>query len=250
MLIRNTHAGMLEIFVKELISATSLVQTATGSTALGLQSCPNRTLISVLRQLLLRLAIHRRLLLRLSELLPCLLLALVVRGALDLSPLLEPGNDVLIFPAELMTQSANRAVLASGLQPQNPQRLRDNHALLVVIRRRNAFEGLKALQRRSASGSLVWDHASDSSPEHLGGCAEVEGATTGGVVASLLAQECRVLQFRAEELARDVESLASNDDDLLAIEQLLGHYAGETTQKMSLAIDHDDWLKGRHLGRP
>jgi hypothetical protein len=45
--------------------------------------------------------------------------------------------------------------------------------------------------------------------------------------------------LRAEELARDVEGFASNDDNLLAVEQLLGHDAGQATEKVSLAIDNN-----------
>ena len=45
--------------------------------------------------------------------------------------------------------------------------------------------------------------------------------------------------LRTEELAGDVESLRSNDHDLLAAEQLLGHNAGQATQKVPLAVDDD-----------
>lgn len=43
----------------------------------------------------------------------------------------------------------------------------------------------------------------------------------------------------AEELAGDVESLAADNNDLLAIEELLGDDAGEATKEMALAIDDD-----------
>lgn len=45
--------------------------------------------------------------------------------------------------------------------------------------------------------------------------------------------------LRAEELARDVEGLATNDHDLLAREELLGHDAGKAAKEMTLAIDDD-----------
>lgn len=41
----------------------------------------------------------------------------------------------------------------------------------------------------------------------------------------------------AEELARDVEGLAADDNDLLAVEELLGNDAGEAAQKVALAVD-------------
>lgn len=43
----------------------------------------------------------------------------------------------------------------------------------------------------------------------------------------------------AEELAGDVEGLTSHNDDLLAVEQLLGDSAGQATQEVSLAVDDD-----------
>jgi len=45
-----------------------------------------------------------------------------------------------------------------------------------------------------------------------------------------------------EELSRDVQGFAADDNDLLATEELLGDDAGETTKKMALAVD--DNLEG------
>lgn len=45
--------------------------------------------------------------------------------------------------------------------------------------------------------------------------------------------------FCPEEFAGDVKSLASYYHDLLTIEELLSHSAGQATQEMSLAIDND-----------
>ena len=43
--------------------------------------------------------------------------------------------------------------------------------------------------------------------------------------------------LRAEELARDVQGLASHNDDFLAVEQLLGDRGGQATEKVALAVD-------------
>ncbi len=45
--------------------------------------------------------------------------------------------------------------------------------------------------------------------------------------------------LRAEEFAGDVEGLAADDDDLLAVEELLGDDAGEATEEVALAVDDD-----------
>lgn len=43
----------------------------------------------------------------------------------------------------------------------------------------------------------------------------------------------------AEELSRDVESLAADDNDLLAVQELLGDSAGQATEQVSLAVNDD-----------
>lgn len=43
----------------------------------------------------------------------------------------------------------------------------------------------------------------------------------------------------AEELSGDVERLAADNDDLLAVQELLGDSAGQATEQVSLAIDND-----------
>lgn len=45
--------------------------------------------------------------------------------------------------------------------------------------------------------------------------------------------------LRAEELARDVEGLAADNNDLLAGEELLSNNGGEATEEVALAIDDD-----------
>jgi hypothetical protein len=43
----------------------------------------------------------------------------------------------------------------------------------------------------------------------------------------------------AEELARDVEGLGADNNDLLTVKELLGHNAGKTTKEVTLAVDDD-----------
>jgi len=120
-----------------------------------------------------------------------------------------------------VTETTDSAVLAAGLEPQNPQGLGNNDTLLLVVGSGNTLERLQALHGGLTAGGLVRNHAADGSPEHLGGGAEVEGTwpgelahapnmddassrtrvscvhgehtTTSGVVTGLLAQESRVL---------------------------------------------------------
>lgn len=205
-----------------------------------------RYLVSVLSKLGLGLLADSRRLLGVEELTAGSLLALVVGAALDLSPLLESGNDVLVLPADLVAQTADGAVLATGAEAEDTEGLGNDDALLLVVGGRNTLEDLEALQSGSTTGSLVGHHTADGLVEDAGGSAEVEGTTAGGVETSHLAKVGVVLELRAEELAGDVKSLTSHDDDLLTVEQLLGDSAGKTTKKVSLAVNDDDWIDGGH----
>jgi hypothetical protein len=43
----------------------------------------------------------------------------------------------------------------------------------------------------------------------------------------------------AEELSRDVEGLAADNNDLLAVQELLGDGAGQATEQVTLSVDDD-----------
>lgn len=87
-----------------------------------------------------------------------------------------------------MAQTANGAVLATGLQSKDTQSLGDDHLLLLVIRRGDTLEDLKALEGGGTAGSLVGHHAADGLVEDAGRGAEVEGTTSCRVVTGDLAQ--------------------------------------------------------------
>jgi hypothetical protein len=95
-----------------------------------------------------------------------------------------------------VAETADSAVLASRLQPEDTESLGNNDALLLVVGRGNALKGLEALHGSGTTSSLVRDHTTDGTPEDLRRGAEVEGTTAGGVVTGLLAEEGRVLYCR------------------------------------------------------
>ena len=93
---------------------------------------------------------------------------------------------------------------------------------------------------------LVGDHASHCAPEDLAGGAEVEGAA-GRVDIATLAQEVEVLQLVAVEVAADVDALGANDDNLLTVENGLGHDGGQAAQQVASAVNDDGlWTKSRN----
>ncbi len=58
--------------------------------------------------------------------------------------------------------------------------------------------------------------------------------------------DAEVRTLSAKELARDVQGLASDDDDLLAIEKLLRDDAGEPAEKVALSVDDNLETERRH----
>lgn len=74
-----------------------------------------------------------------------------------------------------MGQTADSAVLAAGLQPQDTQSLGNNHLFLLVVGGRDTLEDLEALKGSGTAGGLVGDHATDGLVEDARGGAEVEG---------------------------------------------------------------------------
>ena len=105
----------------------------------------------------------------------------------------------------LMAEPSQRAVLPATLQSEDLQSRWDDHLLLLVIGRRNSLESLETLQSILSSLGLVRNHSSDGSPEDLGGSPEVEGATAGLHVATLL-EEVEILQLVAVEVPWDGNS--------------------------------------------
>ena len=134
--------------------------------------------------------------------------------SLDLPLLLEAVDNILVTPANLVRQPLqirplqpyqiwsayahshlDSAVLAARLQPEDPQGLGDNHALLAVVGRRHALKELEAFKSSRTAGSLVGDHAANGPVEDLGGCTVVEGAVDFGVDEVAFVQEVVVPQL-------------------------------------------------------
>lgn len=75
-----------------------------------------------------------------------------------------------------MAQPSDSAVLPSWLQPQDPQGLGNDHALLGVVRRGDTLKDLEALESGLPTAGLVGNHATDGLVEDAGWGAEVEGS--------------------------------------------------------------------------
>ncbi len=55
-----------------------------------------------------------------------------------------------------------------------------------------------------------------------------------------------VLELVSVEVSTDVDALAPDDDDLLTVQDGLGHDGGQTAQKVASSVD-DDWLERKQI---
>merc|ERR1740128_708996 len=163
-------------------------------------------------------------------------LALVESFSLNLSLSLKSSNNILVFPANLMTKSAQRTKSPSMFQSQDLQSRWNHHFLLPVVWRRNTFKCLQALECILSALGLVRSHASDSPPENLGRSTEVERSTLGENVATL-SQEVKILQLISVEVSRHIDLLTPDNHHLVAGKNELGYDGSEAAQHMAPAIN-------------
>lgn len=171
-----------------------------------------------------------------------LLLSMVSLGAL-FALVLQASQNTLVFPANLSAQALQGAEAATRLQADNTQGSRDNHALHGGVRLGDSLKDLHTLQSSSTTGSLVGEHTANSAPENFARGTEVVRALAG-IRGRLLAKEGVVLELVAEEGPGDVEFFATDDDDALAGQQLLGNDGCEAAEQVALSINNDDLFEG------
>lgn len=82
---------------------------------------------------------------------------------------------------------------------------------------------------RPSAGRAISSRASPASSSPRAGA-------LGCAIVSIVGS---VADLGTEERARGVDELAADDDDLLAVEELLRHDRGKATKEVALAIDHD-----------
>ena len=119
-------------------------------------------------------------------------------------------DELLALPADLGSHVAENAELSLGLQAQGLGSLGDSHLLLLVIRSGDTVEHLHALKSGLTSGSLMGEHATDSSPENHRRSSVVKRASSG-IGSGGLHSELLILQLVSEQGSGDVDALASDD---------------------------------------
>jgi len=88
-------------------------------------------------------------------------LLLVVDGGFDLALSLQRGDDVLVFPSNLVGEPAEDAKLAVGLESEDAKRGGNDVPLSLVVRSWNSLVGAVTLHRVLTASQLVGQHTAD-----------------------------------------------------------------------------------------
>jgi len=172
-------------------------------------------------------------------------LLLVVDGGLDLTFGLQSGDDVLVFPSHLVSETTQNAEFAVRLEPEDAESRGNDVSLSLVVRGGNSLVGAVPLHGVLSAGQLVGQHAADGL---------VQDATRGsvmewpslGVDQATLAKVIHVLQLVAVETSGDVDTFASDDDDSLSLKERLGDDGRQTPQQMPSSVDHQRLRRKTH----
>ena len=92
----------------------------------------------------------------------------------------ELFDEVLFSPSDLTGQVSQLAELSEAAQLNGSEGVGYDLSLLGVVGGWDSFEDFESGEGSSADGFLVWEHASDGSPDHSGG-SSIMYVTSGGV---------------------------------------------------------------------
>lgn len=115
-----------------------------------------------------------------------LLLLGVVSSRANLALVLESLDESVVLPAVVVGEISETAEVATRLETEVADGLRDNHALDAIVRVGDSLEGLQAVESVGTTLGLVRDHTTDSAPEDSGGSTVVDNSVAGVDVTTLL----------------------------------------------------------------
>jgi len=175
-------------------------------------------------------------------------LLLVVDGRLDFALGLQSGDDVLIFPSDLVGETAQHAKFAVGLESEDTEGGRNDVSLSLVVGSGNSLVGAVALHRVLSAGQLVRQHTADRLVQNAAWGPVMERASLG-VDQATLAKVVHVLQLVTVEASGDVDTFASDHHDSLALEESLGNDGSQTAQQMASSVDHQRLRRKTHCSQ-
>ena len=165
-----------------------------------------------------------------------LLLEFIILGGFGLSLVLELRHDVLLGPASRLSEISKTAEVSVSFHSENLKGIWDNHSLFLVVWVWHALEDFQTSHSGGTSGGLVWNHTAEDLPEDARWGLPVGGSSTWVCVASLV-HLLLSLQLASEQGSRLKNGLTSDNNDFLAIEELLSDNAGKTSQQVISTVN-------------
>ena len=162
-------------------------------------------------------------------------LGVVESLGLDLSLFFEFSDESSLGPSLHLGEVSEHAEVSVGLQSKDLESLGHDHSLSDIVWVRDTLEDLQVGESGLSTGLLVWDHASDASPEHSGWASEVLEVSSGVGVVSLVS-DLFLVKVVSEQRSADVDLLTSDDNDLLASEDLLSHDRSKSSVQMASSV--------------
>jgi len=173
-------------------------------------------------------------------------LLLVVDGGFDFTLSLERGDDVLVFPSNLVGEPSEDAKFAVRLKSEDAERRGNDVSLSLVVGSGNSLVGAVALHRVLSAGQLVGQHAADRLVKNSGGSPVVERAPLG-VDQTTLAKVIHVLELVAVKASGNIDPFAPDDDYSLPLKKGLSDDGGEATKEMTASIDDQRFGGETHI---
>ena len=157
-------------------------------------------------------------------------------GGLDLSLLLEGGDEVALGPSSDGGEVAKRAVVAASLEAESAEGIWDDHALLRVVWEWAAIEDLQLAESGGTSWELVGEHATDALPENASGGLPVLGTAAwvrvNALLHGVLSNDLVSLEGTGLE-----DLLTADNGDALSIEKLLCNHTGEAALQVASSVN-------------
>mmetsp|Transcript_511 Transcript_511/g.1212 ORF Transcript_511/g.1212 Transcript_511/m.1212 type:complete len:200 (-) Transcript_511:98-697(-) len=135
---------------------------------------------------------------------------------------LKTVNEFLVLPTDVVRKISKLAEVSSRLETNNTECGRDDLTLHLIIRVGNSLKSGETPNSGLSAGSLLVNHTTDGPPNNTSWRPEVEG-TTFRIGVHVLRTELSILGLVADKGSRDDHLLATDKNNLLTSQKLLGH---------------------------
>ncbi|RNA37105.1 hypothetical protein BpHYR1_045286 [Brachionus plicatilis] len=153
----------------------------------------------------------------------------------DFSLGFQSSNDILVFPADFVGDTAQFAELklmppenysSSWFQFNNAESGRYYQSLHFVVWSWNTLEAFESLKSLFASLGLVWHHASDCSGKNFARSSELTWSID------------LMITFISVETSRNIYVFASYNGDFLSLQNTFGYHGSKSAEQVPASVNN------------